>query len=227
VEVVVAPLAKPKRLRFSLGAFRGNSKDEHASPLGAVGARVESRPWKPLRLGVDFVGMPFSSDYKRPFETSSRELLPMPPDPLYPRERRYASGKALSGDVTFERKHLMLRGESLFGDRIDVDTRYGARTFLAGWVLAAYRLHTGPIHVQPVVRAAWLDADREHAVGVRRELSAGVNLIFTKTLRLLLDVTNTSVERGTPVLDQPLPLPAYPYFELTHTRFVTQLQGEI
>ena len=224
VELMVAPFAKPKLLRLSLGAFGGHAKDEHASPLGAVGARIESKPLKGLRLGVDAVGMPNSQDYKRPFQTSGKDVLPNPPDPLYPREQRWTAGKAYSADATFERHHLTLRAEGLLGDRVDVAERYGARSFWAAWALLAYDVHVGWLRCTPVVRAEWLDLDRDHDVGQRRELSGGIGLPYKKKMRLLFDVRRTSVQKGTPVLDSPKPLPAFPYFDRSSTRITAQLQ---
>lgn len=227
VELMVAPLPKPKLLRLSLGAFRGHAKDEHASPLGAIGARIEVKPLKGLRIGLGAVAMPTSQDYKRPFETSGKDVLPLPPDPLYPREQRWAAGKAYGADVTYERHHLTLRAEGLLGDRVDVDERYGARSFGAFWVLAAYEAKLGPLHFTPALRAEWLDMDREHDVGRRRELSAGISFPFKKRMRLLLDVKRVDVQRGTPVIESPRPLPASPYFELDATRLSAQLQLEL
>jgi hypothetical protein len=227
VELMVAPLEKPRHLRLLLGAFRGHAKDEHASPLGAVGARIESKPFKWLRLGVDVVGMPFSQDYKQPFETSGKELLPNPPDPLYPREQRWDSGKAYSADITYSRERLTLRAEGMIGDRVDIDRRYDARTFWGVWALAAYRFWVGPIRLMPAARIEWLDTDREHSVGVRRAISVGVNVLFSKSVRFVVDVTRTDVEGGTPVIEQPLPLAAIPYLDLDSTRVIAQLQLEI
>jgi hypothetical protein len=227
VEVMVAPLSKPKHLRLILGAFRGHAKDEHASPLGAVGARVESKPWKALRVGLDVVGMPRSANYKQPFETSSKDVLPMPPDPLYPREQRFDSGKAYSADVTFSHKHFTLRAEGMLGDRIDIDTRYGARSFWAAWALVSYRFRAGPVRLLPAARIEWMDADRDHSVGRRRLITLGVNVLFTKTIRFVIDVTHTDVEGNTPVLEQPQPLAVFPYLDLDSTRVVAQLQLEI
>ncbi|HEX2874428.1 MAG TPA: hypothetical protein VHP33_24405 [Polyangiaceae bacterium] len=226
-ELMVAPLPKPKLLRLTLGAFGGHAKDEQASPLGAIGARLESKPLKGLRLGIDAVGMPNSQDYKRPFETSGKDVLPNPPDPLYPREVRWAAGKAYSADATFERHHLMLRGEGLLGDRVDVNERYGARSFWAFWALAAYDLHAGWLRLTPVVRAEWLDTDRDHDVGRRRELSAGIGVPYKKRMRFLVDVRRSSVQRGTPVLDSPKPLPATPYFDRSSTRVTLQFQAAL
>ena len=226
-ELMVAPLPKPKLLRISLGAFAGHAKDEHASPLGAIGARIESKPLKGLRLGVDAVGMPTSQDYKRPFETSSKDVLPNPTDPLYPREQTWAAGKAYSADATFERHHLMVRAEGLLGDRVDVAERYGARSFWAAWALLAYDVHAGWLRLTPVLRAEWLDLDRDHDVGRRRELTAGVGIPFKKQMRFLVDVKRTDVQKGTPVIDPPKPLPAFPYFDRSSTGVTAQFQLEL
>lgn len=225
--LMVAPLRKPKLLRVSLGAYRGHAKDEHASPLGAIGARIESKPLKGVRLGIDAVGMPNSQDYKRPFETSGKDVLPAPPDPLYPREQRWAAGKAYSADVTYDRHRLMLRVEGLLGDRVDVDERYGARSFWALWAVAAYDVHWGNLRFTPALRAEWSDLDREHDVGRRRELSAGVAFPYEKRARFLVDVKRTDAQRGTPVIDSPKPLPAVPYFERDNTRVTAQFQLEL
>jgi hypothetical protein len=227
VEVMVAPLSKPKRLRISFGAFRGHAEDENASPVGSIGLRVESKPWKWLRVGADVVGMPSGATYKQPFETSGKDVLPMPPDPLFPREKRWASGKAYSADVSVTRKHLRIRAEGMLGDRVDVDTRYGARSWMAGWVLVGYKFRAGPIALMPAARAEWLDTDREHKVGGRRELTFGCNIFFSKSVQLVIDVTRTDVANGTPVIEQPLPLPAVPYFDLDHERVTAQLQLQI
>lgn len=227
VEIMFAPLEKPRWLRFMVGAFRAHAKDEEASPLGAVGARAESKPWKHLRLGVDFVGMPFSANYKRPFETSSREALPSPPDPFYPNERRWSGGKAYSADATFTWHRFMLRGEGMLGDRVDVDTRYSARSFWAAWGLVAYRFPVGVLQLMPAARLEYLDVDREHEGGGRIRFTVGLSLLYKKSVRFVVDVTRTNVQKNTPALEQPEPIPLYPYYDLDNTRIVAQLQVEI
>ena len=227
VELMAAPLPRPKLLRITLGAFGGHAKDERASPLGAIGARIESHPVKGLRLGVDAVGMPHSADYKRPFATGSKDVLPVPPDPLYPREQRWDAGKAFSADIGYERHRITIRTEGLIGDRVDVDERYGARSFWAIWALAAYEVHAGWLRFTPVIRAEWLDTDRDQSVGGRRELSAGVAFPYKKRARLLVDVKRTDVQAGTPVLNPPKPLRELPYFDESSTRITAQLQVEL
>jgi len=227
VEVMLAPLSKPKWLRLMVGAFRAHAKDENASPVGAIGARLESEPFKALRLGIDVVGMPSAYSYKQPFETSSKDVLPMPPDPLYPREQRWGSGKAYSADVSYTRKHFSVRIEGLLGDRVDIDTRYNARSFGAVWALAAYRFKVGPLGVMPAVRAELLDMDREHDSGGRRALSFALSLLYKKSVRFVVDVTRTDVQRETAVIEQPQPLALYPYLDLDNTRVTAQLQLEL
>jgi hypothetical protein len=115
----------------------------------------------------------------------------------------------------------------MIGDRVDVDMRYGARSFWAAWALVGYKFKTGPIALMPAARAEWLDADREHAVGGRRELTLGCNVIFSKTVQLVADVTRTDVRASTAALEQALPLAAIPYFDLAHERVTAQLQLQI
>jgi hypothetical protein len=225
VEVMIAPLERPRWLRVSLGAFRGHADDEHASPIGAIGARVESKPIQGFRVGADMVGMPFSADYKRPFETSGKEALPTPPDPMYPYERRWAGGKAYSADLTYSRDRFMARAEGMLGDRVDIDLRYGARSFWSAWAIVAYRIALAEdITLLPALRAEWLDSDREHDNGLRRELSAGVSVMYKENVRFLVDVKRTDVQADTPVLEQPEPIPFYPYLELDNTRVFAQAQ---
>lgn len=224
VMVTGAPLPKKKLLRASLGIFRGHSHDEHDSPVGAVGARLESRPIKGLRLGVDWVEHPFDVTYNRPFETGSKDILPNPPDPAYPLSRTWTRGRAWSADVTFDRWKTLVSVEALIGNRVDYDERFGANTFAAIWAIASYRFRVGRIQVMPAARIEFLDADREHRTGLRRAISGGVNVIFTKSVRTLVDVTRTDVDPQTPALDPPLPLVIPPYYELDSTRVTAQLQ---
>jgi hypothetical protein len=226
-ELMAAPLHKPKYLMLTAGVFAGHAHGEADSPLGAVGARIESKPLKGLRLGADFVAHPETVTYLRPFETSGKNLLPNPPDPLYPREQQWQKGWAWSADARYERQRLMLRAEVMEGDRVDVFSRYGAEKFGAVWALAAYRFRLGPAELMPAARIEFLDGDWEHAVGLRRELSLGLTLLYPEHVRLLFDVTRSDVQNHSPLLDQPKPLSDPPYMALDYTRFVTQLQVQI
>ena len=227
VEVMVAPLAKARHLRLLLGAFRGHAKDENASPVGAIGGRVESKPWKALRIGVSMVGMPASYTYKQPFETSSKDMLPMAADPMYQYAQNWGAGKAYGADISYTRKRFTVRVEGLLGDRVDIDRRYNARSFGALWALAAYRFKVGPIGIMPAIRGELLDMDREHESGGRLQLSAALNVLYKRSARFVLDVTRSDVQRNTTVVEQPRPLAANPYLDLDNTRVTAQLQLEL
>jgi hypothetical protein len=226
-EVIVSPFANPDYLHLLVGAFRGHTHDENDFFFGTIGARAESTPVKGLRLGVDMVDHLQDVYYQRPFDTKKSHVLPSPADPFYPTAKTWSAGKAFSADVSFDRYHLTARVEAMMGDRVDADATYGARTFASVWGLAAYRFRLGPVHLMPAVRAEWLDGDREHNTGLRRELSAALNVILSKHARVLFDITRTDVEKGSPVLDQPLPLQVPPYLDLSNTRLVGQLQVEM
>jgi hypothetical protein len=227
IEVMVAPLPKPKWLRVLLGTFRGHARNEQASPFGTLAARLESKPFKGLRIGVDMSAMPRATDYKRLLDTADREVLPDPPDLLFPREERWASGSAYSADISYSRHRFAARVEGLMGDRVDIDRRYGARSYGAAWALVAYRMKVGPLGVMPAARAEWLDLDRDSDYGGRLSLTLGVSLLYKKNVRLVIDVTHTDVQENTPFVEQPEPLPLYPYLDVDHTRLVAQLQVEI
>lgn len=223
-ELLVSPLSKKRFLRLALGIFRGHTKDENAALVGAVGARIESEPIKGLRFGVDWVGLPYTSTYLQPLETSKKQVNPAPSDPLYPYEKTWSSGNAISVDARYRRHRLLVEAEAMFGKRVDVATRYEANTFAAVWGLVAYRFRVGPVRLMPTLRAEWLDADREHPVGVRRVLSLGFNVYPSQAVRFVLDVARTDVQARSPLLDQPKPIQLTPYYELDETRIIAQLQ---
>ena len=228
VRVRLAPLPKAKRLLLVLGAYRGHAYNEHDSPLGAVAGRIELHALKGLDLGASFVHHARNHSYKRPFETSDKQVLPEPPDPLFPREQAWAKGSAWGADASYRyKKHLFVRAEGLWGDRVDVDERYGARAFFGAYAMLAVRVPVGELTLQPAARAELMDADLDHDVGQRRVYTLALQIIFSKHVRLLLDATHTDVEDDSPIVDQPRPLATYPFFELDHTRATGQLQVEI
>ena len=226
-EVVVSPLSKPKYLTLAVGLFRGHAHDEHASLIGAVGARAETYPIKGLRFGADWVDFPKTETYLNPFETGSKYLLPNPENPNFPRSQTYLSGQAFSADITFSRWNLMLRTEGMLGTRVDHDTLYGAKKFGAYWAIASYRFPAGPVDLQPSLRAEWLDTDLEHSVGMRRTLTAAFAAWVTKNVRFTLDVARTDVQANSPFIDQPLPLQQVPYNAISNTCVTGQLQANL
>jgi hypothetical protein len=227
VQVMVAPLKKPKRLRLSVGAFRGHAHDEHDSPAGSLAGRAETKPNKWLRLGADLVEHLSSHTYNRVFETSGKDVLPNPSDPRYPTQRNWGKGRAFSVDARIKKKGFMLRGEFMLGDRVDLDQRYGAKSFWSAWALAAYRIDLGGLKLIPAARAEWLDADREHGKGLWRTLSFGVTALFLERVRVLFDVTRTDVNGNTIVIAQPKPLQDPAFLALDNTRITAQVQLEL
>ena len=229
VQLIGSPLKKAKRLRLTLGVFRGHSHDEHDSPAGVVAARIESKPNKHWRLGADIVHHTQSVTYNQPFSTSNKDELPNPSDPLYPYAKTWLKGQAMSADVRYKKKSLMVRGEGQYGDRIDHDARYGAETWFAAWGLIAYRVEvTDTVRLLPAVRFEWFDADLEHKDrGVQQQLSFATTVLFWDRVRFMVEATRVHVEPNTPVLNQPKPLQVDPYLALSHTRLIAQLQLEL
>jgi len=223
-ELLVTPLSKARYLQAIFGVFQGHSKDENASPVGSIGARVESRPVKTLRIGVDWVEQPKSATYNEYFDTSDKALMPNPDNPTVPISKKWMKGQAFSGDITFESSGLLVRTEAMYGTRVDYYTRYGAGNFAAIWASASYKFPVGALKFQPGVRVEWLDADTQHSVGTRRQLTLGLGTYFSPKIRTLFDVTRTDVQDNSPVIQQPVPLPAIPYNSLSNTRVTAQLQ---
>jgi hypothetical protein len=212
-------------LRFALGAFRGHAHDAAKAGVGAVGARVESQPIKGLRFGVDWVAQPQTIVDKNATETSNKDIVPFPADPQFPRAVTWRKGQAFSADARYQKHHITLMVEGMIGDRVDYDLAYGAKGFYAVWGLAGYRFRVGDMHLMPAFRAEWLDTDRTHPIGLRRELTFAVNLDITRSLRFVIDVTRTDVQSFTPLTDPPKPWPQVPYYELDNTRVIAQLQA--
>jgi hypothetical protein len=229
VQLLWSPLRKAKRLRVSLGVFRGHMHDEHDSPAGVAAGRIETKPDKHWRIGASFVQHTKAVTYNRPFNTSDKDELPNPPDPLYPAQKRWAAGHAMSADLRYKKKGLMLRGEAQLGDRIDIDGRYGAKTFWAAWGMAAYRVDvTDTVRLLPAVRFEWLDADYQHKDrGVQQQLSVALNVLFWERARFVLDMTRIDVQSGTILINQPKPLLTDPFLALDHVRVTGQLQLEL
>lgn len=227
VQVVAAPLRKPKHLRVLLGTFSGHTRDEHDTPVGTLGARLESKPTKRFRIGAAILQHTRAVTYDRPFDTSSKDELPSPPNPLYPAQKRWGKGHAIGVDARYKRKRLMLRGELVYGDRVDIDERYGAKTFLSAWGLLAYRIDIRSVSILPALRYEWLDADRQHAVGAFQQYAFALNVLFWDRARFVLDATYVDVQPNSPLLNQPKPLQTAPYLALDNLRLTAQLQFDM
>jgi len=223
-EVIVSPFSKPRYLTLSAGVFRGHANDETASPIGVIAARLETQPIKGFRVGGGIVSQPQTSVDLSALNTSGKDLLPNPTDPLYPRARTWQKGNAYGVDLTFQRGPLRLRAEGLLGDRVDFDSRYGATQWAAAWATAAYRFDLGLIAIEPALRVEFFDSDFKRDAGLHREFSFALGTHVYKSTKLVVDVTRMDIQDNTPVIDQPLPLRAVPFNALSYTRATVQLQ---
>ena len=227
LQIMGAPLPKAKRLRIYLGAFQGHAKDEHDLPLGMYTARVETRPGKGLRFGAGISDHFRKYTYDRPFSTSDRDALPNPPDLLYPNQKRWGAGRLYAADARYKKHGLNVRAEAMYGDRVDIDERYGARTFWAAWGLVSYRIRLSSVKLIPAVRFEWFDGDLQHDHGRRRLATVALTAVFLERLRFLLDVSQLDVEPNSPRLNQPKPLQQDPFMDLDRTRVTAQLQFDM
>lgn len=223
-ELVFSPLAKPRYLNVIAGAFRGHATGDNGSFVGAVGARVESEFIKGYRVGAGWLGHPQRNTYYERLDTSDKDLMANPADPNSPRGQNWNKGNAFGADVTFNRSGFMLRGEGLIGDRVDLDTRYGAKRWASIWGIAAYKFPAGPVQLQPALKCEVLDTDLAHSSGRRNQYSFALSTFFGRATRLMLDVTRTQVQDNSPVVDQPSPLRETPYNDLSNTRVTAQIQ---
>ncbi len=228
IQVIGAPLPKAKRLQLMLGIFRGHAHDEHDSPAGSIAARVEAKPNKMLRFGGGVISHLRAVTYNRPFNDSDKDVLPNPPDPLYPAQRRWGRGSAYGLDARFKKKGFMFRAEGIYGDRVDIDRRYDAKHFWSALGIAAYSISLGgDIKLLPAFRLEYFDADAGHGKGLVRTISGSVTMIAWTRVRFLVDVTHNEIERNTIVINQPRPLQADPYLALSNFRLTCQLQLEL
>jgi len=191
--VRVDPLEKKRWLNIYLSTLSGALTGANAHVDGLLAARVASEPVKHLIFGVDGVWRPKSQEVPAGFTPS------------------VGKGKAISADVRYEAKKLHLRAEWMFGDRADFNHRGddamgngGARTFMSVWAVAAMKFKLPDLALLPAVRVEWLDADREHGVGRRYYLSGALNLMDRHDqVRLLVDVSRSIVQSGSPLIGQP------------------------
>ncbi len=223
VGVMVRGDLLPKRrwLHAYLGAFGGpgegaepapglngspNTGPDLAAPSLLLTARLQSRPVKHLSLGVDGAWRP----------AGTAGIADLPP------RTQVTSGVATSADATYSNQVLELRGEWLYGDRTDINTRGEARTFMAAWGILAVRFPVSRIVAVPALRFEWLDADRQHPSRENYLATAAFNLDFTAQVRLLLDLSRDQLRAGTSPSSSPPGV-----FSRSATFFVAQVQLRI
>jgi hypothetical protein len=202
--VQVEPLPVKRWLNVSAGVYGGDAEGRFASFAGLVAARAESRALRFVRLGTDVSWRP-------------RRTQAYVEDTVDYRGVDFLDrGAAVSGDVTLNLGHLQLRGEGLYGKRVDMRSRLndgsgfyvgdcpsGQCHWIAGWALAAYRVPIGKRSVlMPAVRAEWLEMNREQHSGKRTFLTGALNCDVTPELRVLVDVTWRRVQPQSLALEQ-------------------------
>jgi hypothetical protein len=70
--------------------------------------------------------------------------------------------------------------------------------FSSAWGIASYRMRLRDrLVLMPALRVEWLDEDRQSKVGQSLLVSAGINLDFSSTTRLLFDLSRSRVQGGT------------------------------
>jgi len=189
--VQVEPLALKRWMNVSAGMFAGDAEGRYAGIAGLVAARVESSPFRMIRLGADAAYRP------------QRTLALLEDTVDYRGVGFLDKGAAVSGDVSLALGRMEIRAEGLYGKRTDMMSRLNDGTgfyvgdcpsgnchWLAGWGLATYRVPVGKRSVlMPAVRAEWLEMNREQHLGKRTYLTGALDFDVTPELRFLVDVT--------------------------------------
>lgn len=215
----VDPLPKRKWLHVYLAAYGGagegaqvtgatgttHNGPDFAAPSLLVEGRLESRPIKHVTLGVTGAWRPQSAE--------NGDTIP---------DAQVTSGRAVAADGTISNSVLELRGEWLWGDRTDINTRIDARTYMGAWGMAAVRFAIDGVVIMPAARFEWLDSDREHPEGYRYLYTGALNVDITRQLRILLDFTREQMDpRGYPIASLP------GIFSQSANIFVAQVQLKI
>jgi hypothetical protein len=201
----IDPLRKRKWLSIYLGMYDGGLGGVDARLAGLLTGRIEGRPTKHIRLGIDGAW--------RHRGATSPPGIPTTTGPA----------RAISVDARYTRKKFELRAEWLWGQRGDVLYAGEAKTFMAAWAIVAAHINTCRVRLTPAARFEWLDADREHGIGRRYVASGALNVgDLADNLRFLVDVSRTQVEAGSYPLGQ-IPL----LLDHSATTVVGQLQLKI
>jgi hypothetical protein len=191
-----SPLSKRRWLTASVGTFRGDIDEGYdASPLKLVTARIESFPWKHLRLGI-------SGSY-RPYKNVEVQRLTNPETgaKYYSEVTTLDPGKAMGLDATLLFKHIQFRTEVLYGDRTN-PKRVGSDHFAAGYAVIAARFRLGGLDFVPAGKLERLDLNPESAGGARTLMTTVVGVVPLEGLRIIGDLTYTHVDRGLTFMDR-------------------------
>jgi hypothetical protein len=152
---------------------------DFSAPSLLLEARLESRPIKHLTLGVTGAWRP-----------QSAENADTPPI------SQVSTGRAASADATLSNRSFEVRGEWLWGDRTDVNTRMNARTYAGAWGMVAVRFPVGVVQIMPAGRFEWLNDDLQHPEAQRYIETGALNVDVTSRLRFLVDLTHYDIRPG-------------------------------
>jgi len=205
------PLSKRRWLTASAGAFRGDADEGYdAHPLKLVTARVESFPWKHLRLGVNGAYRPYDS------VKMNRQVVDAATNSKdYVEIVKLNSGKALGADATLLFKHFQIRAEGLYGDRTEPN-RAGSNHFMAGWVVIAPSFEFGGVKLVPALKLERLDLNPAAAGGGRTVVAGVFGVVPANGLRIIVDVTRTAVDPGLTAQNQ------IPWTSGSHTAYAVE-----
>lgn len=185
------PLPQRSSMTVSVGAFRGDIDEGYDShPLKLVTARIEGYPWKHLRLGVNGAWRPYDNVQMQKFKDADDETY-------YSQVVSLTQGAAVGADASLLFKRLQIRAEALYGDRTDPGRPYNANRFASAWLVVAPNFKLGAVKFVPAGKFEMLDANFQRPGGRRMVVTGVFGVVPVKNLRLLVDVTRTTVQRST------------------------------
>jgi hypothetical protein len=188
------PLPKRRWLNIYLAAYGGagegadgvvgttgttHNGPDFAAPSLLLEGRLESRPIKHLMLGATGAWRPQSAE--------NADSVPF---------AQVSKGKAVAADATISNHLLAIRGEWLWGDRTDINTRMDAQTYMGAWGMVAVRFPVDHIIIMPAARFEWLNDDLQHPEGDRYLITGALNIDVVSQLRFLFDYSHYEMRPG-------------------------------
>jgi hypothetical protein len=216
----VDPLPKRKWLHVYLAAYGGagegadgvagttgttHNGPDFAAPSLLLEGRLESRPIKHVALGA--------TGCWRPQSAVDADTVPY---------AQVTTGTATAVDATYSNRWLVLRGEWLWGDRTDINTRGNALSYMGAWGMVAARFALDEIVVMPAFRLEWLNDDLQHPEGDRYIFTGALNVDVARQLRFLFDYSYYLMRPGG------YPIQSVPgIFNKSFDAFIVQVQVKI
>ncbi len=215
----IDPLPKRRWLHVYLAAYGGagegadvtgttgttHNGPDFAAPSLLLEGRLESRPVKHVMLGATGSWRPQSA-----VDADTVQFA------------QVTTGKAVAADATVSNRLLELRGEWLWGDRTDINSRGDALTYMGAWGMAAVRFAVDGIVIMPAARFEWLNDDLQHPEGDRYIITGALNLDVARQLRFLFDYSSYIMRPGG------YPIQSVPgIFNKSFDQFIVQVQLKI